>query len=162
MGQILHRVVGLGDGGGGKGIGLDDIRAGRQIVMMNAFDHIGPGDGQQVVVAPEVHRPIGEPRTAIGGLVQCATLDHGAHGAIQNQDPVPNQTFERGRAVDARIHVPSLSLRRRACRCRPARDRAPIVRGRGLRANAKTVADGIGQFGPVQRIEMEIAHALGA
>ena len=59
-GQRFHAVIGLGDGGAGKGVGLDDVGAGLEIGEMDFADRVGLGQDQQVVVAAQVARPVGE------------------------------------------------------------------------------------------------------
>ena len=46
----------------------------------------GCGERQQVVVALEVARPVGEPLAAVARLVGPVALDHRAHRAVEDQD----------------------------------------------------------------------------
>jgi len=53
---------------------------------VNAGDHVGPGQNQQIVVALDVGRPVGKALATVIRLGQIMPLDHGAHAAIQDQD----------------------------------------------------------------------------
>jgi hypothetical protein len=66
---------------------------------VDAADHVGPGQAQQVVVALEVLAVGGEALAAIVGLDQFVALDHGAHGAIENEDALRDQLAQFGTAV---------------------------------------------------------------
>ncbi len=59
---------------------------GFQVGLVNVLDDLRLGQRQQVVVALEVARPVAEPFAAVAGLVELVALDHGAHGAVQDQD----------------------------------------------------------------------------
>jgi len=60
---------------------------------MDVVDHLRPGEGEQVVVAGELVVVIGIERAAKVGLVQLVALDHGAHGAVQQQDAPGRSLF---------------------------------------------------------------------
>ncbi|MNU04013.1 hypothetical protein D3C72_2482570 [compost metagenome] len=51
MHSRFHAVVGLGDGGCRKGIGLDDIGASHGIFEVDLFNRLGLGQNEQVVIA---------------------------------------------------------------------------------------------------------------
>jgi hypothetical protein len=82
MDDTFQTVVGLGNAGRVEGVGFDDVGAGLQIVTVNCLDDLRPGEQQQVVVAFQIVRMVGETAAAIIGLLQRVTLDHGAHGAV--------------------------------------------------------------------------------
>ena len=44
---------------------------------------------------------VGKARTAIIFFFQIVALDHGAHGAVQDQDAMFEQRFEQGQALSA-------------------------------------------------------------
>ena len=54
---------------------------------------------QQVVVALEVVRVVGEALAAIVGLDQAVALDHGAHGAVEDEDALREQVAQFAGAV---------------------------------------------------------------
>ena len=58
----------------------------------------GLGEGEQVVVAGELVVVIGVERAAEVRLAQLVALDHGAHGAIQQQHAPGRSRFERSHA----------------------------------------------------------------
>ena len=49
--DLLHAVVGLGDRGRGKGVGLENVRAGHRIGEVDVLDRFRLGQGEEVVVA---------------------------------------------------------------------------------------------------------------
>ena len=89
--QLGHAVVGLRDGGRTEGIGFDDVGAGGEIAGMDFGDHLRTGDREQLVVAFDVVREVGQPLAAIVGLGQLVALDHGAHGTVEDQDALCEQ-----------------------------------------------------------------------
>ena len=44
IGQIGQTIVGLGDAGGPKGVGFDQVRAGLQILLVDLLNHLGAGE----------------------------------------------------------------------------------------------------------------------
>ncbi|MNK92639.1 hypothetical protein D3C87_1127690 [compost metagenome] len=94
VGQFRQVVVALRDGGGAEGVGLDDVGASFQVLAVDLGDHIGPHQGQQLVVALHVLAVAGEALAAEVRLAQLVALDHGAHGAVQDQDALAQQAGE--------------------------------------------------------------------
>ena len=88
VGELLHAVVGQRDRVGVEGVGLDDVGAGLEVLAVDAGDDLGLRQGQQVVVALHVARPVGEALTAVAGLVGPVPLDGGAHRAVDDHDPL--------------------------------------------------------------------------
>lgn len=102
VGQRLEAVVGQRDGVGVEGVGLDQVGAGLEVLAVDRLDDRGLGQGEQVVVADQVAGPVGEPLAAVAGLVGPVALDRGAHGAVDDQDPLG-----QGRAqLVARVAAP--------------------------------------------------------
>ena len=66
---------------------------------MDGADHLGLRQQQQVVVALELLRVVREARAAIVSLRETAALDHGAHGAVQDQDALVEEAVEQIAAV---------------------------------------------------------------
>ncbi len=126
--DVFQVIIGLGHGGRIEGVGLDDIGAGVQVGAVNVADDLRLCQRQQVVVALQVGVMIREARAAVVGLFQLVTLDHGAHGTIQDQDAVFKCVFYgvHGRTVWQRINRRSLTCapatRRRVGSLLPTRD----------------------------------------
>jgi hypothetical protein len=93
----LQMVVGLGDGRGAEGVGLDDIGAGGEVVGVDLGDEVGAGEREQVVVALEVVRVGAEAVAAEVRLGERVRLDHRAHGAVEHDDA---PAAERGEAFE--------------------------------------------------------------
>src|SRR5436190_11883496 len=61
---------------------------------MDAGNHVRPRQHQDVVVAFQILRMVLEALAAEIRLAQLVPLDHGAHRAIEYEDPFSEQTFE--------------------------------------------------------------------
>ncbi len=96
IGQRLHAVVGLGDGGRREGVGLDDVGARQEIREVDVADRGRLREDQEIVVAFHVAVPVREARAAITGFVQPQRLDHGAHGAVEHQDALGRRAADGG------------------------------------------------------------------
>ena len=83
-----HAVVGLGDGGGGEGVGLEDVRTGHGVGEVDRLDRLGLGEDEEVVVALLVMVADPEAVAAEVVLVEAEALDLGAHGAVEHEDPL--------------------------------------------------------------------------
>ena len=80
---MLEGVVGLGDGGAGKGVGFNDVGAGFEEGAVNICDNFRPGDTEQVVVALQIPLYVGKRLVAEIGFFQLMLLDHRAHGPVE-------------------------------------------------------------------------------
>ena len=56
----------------------------------------GLGQGEEVAVAPEVARPVGEPLAPVVPLAQAVGLDHGPHRAVEHQDAPGEERLQQG------------------------------------------------------------------
>ena len=91
-GQVGHVVIGLGDGGGAKGVGFHHVGASGQITFVDIADHVRAGQAEQLVVAFDVLGEVGKAlahaaRSAVAlapvlSFAQFEALDHRAHGAV--------------------------------------------------------------------------------
>ena len=99
VGELLHAIIGQGHGRGIKGVRLDDIGTRLEVFAVNAFDDPGLGDRKNVVVASEIPGPILEPGATECGFIQVVHLDHGAHGTIQNDNALLQETFQGVRRI---------------------------------------------------------------
>ena len=80
---------------------------------------------------------------AIAGLVELIALDHGAHGAVEDEDALLRFPLQRCNALF------------------PGHCAASFGCGEGLcRAKPQQMADGIDEVGAVQRVEMKLGDAL--
>ena len=95
VGQLGHSVIGLGDAGRGERIGRNDIGAGTKIGEMNSADGFRPGEVEEIIIAANFAVPRVEARAAIGFLLEPEFLNHGAHGAIKNQDALLSEAVQR-------------------------------------------------------------------
>ena len=86
-------IIGLGDGLRVEGVGLDDVGAGLQIGVVDLADDVRLGQHKQIVVALQIVAMVLEARAPIARLVQLIALDHGAHGAVEDQDALLASRF---------------------------------------------------------------------
>src|SRR5687767_14389417 len=63
--ELGHLVVAQGDAVGVERVGLDDVGAGPEVLAVDGRDDLGLGEGEEVVVALHVARPLGEPLAAV-------------------------------------------------------------------------------------------------
>ena len=95
---LAQAIFGEHDGRAAEGIRLDNVRASFEIFAVNPEHHVGPGNHQILVAAFEVR-----PAEILRG--QVGLLQHGAHGAIQDEDALAEQ-FAKGQALlDQVSHV---------------------------------------------------------
>ncbi len=94
VGDALHAVISLRDCRRGKRVGRNDVGAGAEIRGVNLAHALGRAEIEQVVVAAHVAVPVLEPLAAIAGFVQLVALDHGAHGAVENEDALTRFPFQ--------------------------------------------------------------------
>ena len=84
--HVLEVVVPLRDRGAAKRVGLDDVGACRQVLVMDCADHVRSRQDQDVAVSLEIARVIGEARPTEVRLAQLVSLNHRPHRAIEDQD----------------------------------------------------------------------------
>jgi hypothetical protein len=94
VGQVGHAVVGERDRGRVEGVGLDDVRAGLEVLLVDLPDDVRLGEREQVVVADEVGGPVGETLPAVAGLVGTVSLDRGPHRSVEHHDPLAQDRGE--------------------------------------------------------------------
>ena len=79
-------IIGLADLGRAERVGQDDIGAGLHIGARDFLQRLRAGNRQDVVIALQVAGVIGELVVAEIVLGEAVILDHGAPGAIEDQD----------------------------------------------------------------------------
>ena len=109
---LIEPVLALGDDGRRERVGGDDVGARQQVPEMEVADGIGLGEHQQVEVAGQRRRVIGEPVAAQFGLGQPERLELAAAGAVEHQDPISGSGLDwvgRHREASCSIRDPSRS-----------------------------------------------------
>ena len=104
--ELLEAVVGQRDRVGIERVGLDDVRAGGEVVLVDRPDQVGLRQREQVVVADEVARVVGEALTAVARLVGTVALDRRTHRTVQHHDPLAQDRRQGGGGIRAvlRLH----------------------------------------------------------
>ncbi len=120
--RVLDPVVGHGQPGGGEGVGLDDVGAGAQVGAVDLADHVRARQAEEVVVAEQGGGVGAEMVAAEVVLGEGVPLDHGAHGAVKDEDAVVEFRLQR------RLARP-VAVRRPACGRHSARRGADGHRG---------------------------------
>ncbi len=78
-----------------EGVGLDDVRTGFQVLLVDARDGLGARERQQVVVALQEYFMLLHAGRSEVFFLQLQPLDHGAHGTVQDEDAVLCELFDR-------------------------------------------------------------------
>ena len=92
---ILQAVVALADRGGRERVGGGDVRPGLEVGLVDLGDDPRLGQVQQVGVALDVVVVAGEPFAPELALGEAAALEQHAPGAVEDHDPLREQSFER-------------------------------------------------------------------
>ena len=79
---------------------------------MDGLDGVGLGERQEVVVALQVALAADEPLPAEMALVEAEPLDLGAHGAIEDQNPLTGRRLQRRSNLFAIARRPRLAEER--------------------------------------------------
>ena len=95
-GLRVEAVVGLGDAGRGERVRAEDVRAGVQVAGVDRGDGRRLGQAQQVAVAAQVARMVAEPLAAEVGLGELVGLEHRAHRAVEDEDPLAQEARQEG------------------------------------------------------------------
>jgi hypothetical protein len=77
---------------------------------MDGLHDVRLGQAQQVVVALQVLRRILEPLSPEAGFIQRKGLDHGPHGAIEDDDAPAQQALKLSGFAGFSVHVQILTL----------------------------------------------------
>ena len=81
---------------------------------LNRLHDLRLRDVQHVEVPAQVPRMVRELRAAKRRFVQLLRLDHRAHGAVQNDDPLPQEILQRGDSCFSRSNDVSICLARKS------------------------------------------------
>ena len=77
---------------------------------MNALNQLGPRQRQQVVIALQVAAVIAETLAPVVGFLKPFGLDHGPHGAVDNQNSAAQGGFEGVRGGVRGVHRASVPV----------------------------------------------------
>ena len=94
-------VVGHGDRSGVEGVGLKNVCACGEILVVNFADDLWARQREQVIITAQVAFPGGEAITTVFKLGQPVTLDHGAHGTIEHKDALRQRLQQCSRPCGA-------------------------------------------------------------
>ena len=95
----LQPIIVLGDGRGREGVGLGDIRAGGEVLVVQVCDDVRPGQAQDVVVALHLAWVVLEPVAAVVGFGQAPLLEHHAPGSVEDQHALLGGGLQRLDAI---------------------------------------------------------------
>ena len=115
----LQLVVRLRDARVVEGVGLDDVRASGEVLLVDLLDHVRPRDDEQVVVALEVLGVVLVALPTIVLLLELIRLDGGAHGAVDHDYALLHdldELVERGRLLHRARERPVLGHGRQLSR----------------------------------------------
>ena len=89
-----ERVVRLPDRRRRERVGRRDVGAGREVVVVDPRDDLGPRDVQEIGVARDVVRVLAEPLAPVRLLAAQLALDEDAPGAVEHGDPFAEDALE--------------------------------------------------------------------
>jgi hypothetical protein len=91
-------ILGEDDRGPAEGVALDDVGARRQVAAVDIQDHVRAGQDQMLVATLELG-------TAEVGSAELRRLDRRAHGAVEYEDPLPQELLDEERSLLVWVHV---------------------------------------------------------
>ena len=145
--RVVEPVVGLGDPGGGEGVGRDDVRAGVQVGRVHGPDRVGLRQRQEIVVAAQVAGMLAEAVAPVARLIELVRLEHRAHRAVEDEDAFREQTGEPGTPARARERRGGVRLGRVAARSAAATGCGSTQAAPGCAAQRRDTARGPGRPG---------------
>ena len=83
---MTQPVLCLSDGGGSEGVGFHNVRTRCKVLGVDVANDIWTGDGEHLVVAFEVDGVVLEWFITKVRFIQPDLLNHGAHGAVDDDD----------------------------------------------------------------------------
>ncbi len=96
VGLFGDKEVVLPDGGGGEGVGFDDIGTAFEVSCVDFADNVGACEEEDFVVSLEVFsRPVFEAVTPVVRFAEFVPLDHGAHPSVEQGDTLGEEFSER-------------------------------------------------------------------
>jgi len=101
--ERLKVVVGLRDRVAAEGVGLDDVAAGSEVLVVDLPDDVGAGEDQELVVALHVVPVLAKALAAVVRFAELATLDHRAHCAVEDEDATGQQRFQAGLRISGHV-----------------------------------------------------------
>jgi len=121
---MFEAVIERGNSVGVERVGLDDVGACFEVLALNRLHDARLRDVQHVEVPAQVSRVLQKLRTAKRRFVQLLRLDHRAHGAVQNDDPLLQEILQRGDSCFSSMQRTSPMCKvglelRRLCECWP-------------------------------------------
>ena len=91
-------VVGLGDGRRRERVGGDHVGACIEIGRVDFADDLRLGQAEDVAVATQVLRVVGEALATEGSFVEAPFLEHRAHRPVEDDDPLAEQVGQAGKS----------------------------------------------------------------
>ena len=94
--DVLHAVIGLGDAGGGKRIGLEDVRACHRVGEQDILDRLRLRQRQEIVVALQMTFAADETIAAEVTLVEREVLNLRSHRAVEDENALAGRRLKLG------------------------------------------------------------------
>ena len=95
LARVLHKELALADARGGKGVRLDDVRAGFEEAPVNVANHLRLRERKQVAVIEQVLLRVGKALAAHVRLLHPVGADGRAHCAVNDGDALGEQAFQQ-------------------------------------------------------------------
>src|SRR5207244_11191354 len=100
--ELLEPVIGLRDRVAAERVRLDDVAAGREILIVNVGDDLGPRQVEQIEIAAHIAIVFRETVAPEVRLREPMALHYRPHRAIEEEDPFGEQRAQSYRGV--RVH----------------------------------------------------------
>ena len=96
---VFDEELGLSNGGGGKGVGFNDVRPSFEETLVDVTDDIGARQGEDVTIVEQVFGGILEAFPPGIILGEAIAADGGAHGSIEHEDTLFERSGKFGSGV---------------------------------------------------------------
>ena len=94
--QVLKLVIGLRHACGVEAVGLNDVSTGHKVLTVNTGNDVWLSDDQQIVVAFDLLRDVGEALTTVVFFFQLVALNQSAHAAVEHMNALHQILSEAG------------------------------------------------------------------
>jgi len=93
--RVVDEELGLRDGSGAEGVGLDNVRSGFKKAAMDVADHLRLREREKVAIVEQIFGGVLEALAADVGFFHAVGADGGAHGAVDDGDAVFEDLLKR-------------------------------------------------------------------
>ena len=89
--QFFHFIISHANAITVEGIGFNNVRTSLEILLVDFFNDLRLGQGEEIIIAFNITGPIFKAFAAVLAFGQLMLLDHRSHGPIEKEDPDPKK-----------------------------------------------------------------------